>query len=219
MWTLQLWGHSCVSITVPDSPQGSARLLLDPGDLTPPLDDVGPVDAVLVTHAHPDHFDLDQIHRIGSSGVAPIYGPVAVVDQLAAAGVGGGSSAESRRLDIRGVQVDTFPAPHEVIHPELPVPQNVAYWIGERLLAPGDSFLVPAFDVDTLLLPIGAPWLKLSESVDYLRAVSPRRAVLVHGAGLATPHRLLARRLITELAPAGTTVIDPVVGEPVGLQD
>ena len=72
---------------------------------------------------------------------------------------------------------------------------------------------VPGFDVDILLLPIGAPWLKLSETVDYLRAVTPRTAVLVHGAGLAAPHRALARTLITKLAPAGTTVLDPATGE------
>jgi hypothetical protein len=34
--------------------------------------------------------------------------------------------------------------------------------------------------VDTLFVPISAPWLKLSESVDFIRAVKPRRAFALH---------------------------------------
>jgi hypothetical protein len=34
--------------------------------------------------------------------------------------------------------------------------------------------------VETLFLPINAPWLKLSESVEFVRAVAPRRAYALH---------------------------------------
>lgn len=218
-WTLQVWGHSCVSVTAAEPSQAPVRVLLDPGNLTAPLEGVGPVDAVLVTHAHPDHLDADQVRRVDASGSVAVYGPAAVVEQLATAGIGSGAAVDAGRLQVGTVTVDVIPAPHEVIHPELPLPENVAFHIGGRVLAPGDAFLVPSFDVDTLLLPAGAPWLKLSETIEYLRAVAPRRAVLVHGAGLAVPHRVLARTLITKLAPAGTTVVDPAVGEPLPLAD
>lgn len=213
-WTMQVWGHSCVSVAVEDPSQAAVRVLLDPGNLTPPLEGVGPVDAVLITHAHADHLDTGQLGRVDPSGQVPVHGPAAVVEQLAAAGRPGASAVDAGPLTVGAMTIDVLVAPHEVIHPEIPLPQNLAFHLGGRVLAPGDSFLVPSFEVDTLLLPIGAPWLKLSETIDYLRAVSPRRAVLVHGAGLATPHRVLAQTLITKLAPPGTTVLDPAVGEP-----
>jgi hypothetical protein len=34
--------------------------------------------------------------------------------------------------------------------------------------------------VDTLFVPVSAPWLKLAESLDFVRAVAPRRAFALH---------------------------------------
>jgi len=34
--------------------------------------------------------------------------------------------------------------------------------------------------VDTLFVPVSGPWLKLSQSVDFVRAVAPRRAFALH---------------------------------------
>ena len=50
---------------------------------------------------------------------------------------------------------------------------------------PGDSFYIPFEQVDVLALPSAAPWMKLSESVDYLRAMAPRVAVPIHQAILS----------------------------------
>jgi L-ascorbate metabolism protein UlaG (beta-lactamase superfamily) len=58
--------------------------------------------------------------------------------------------------------------------------------------------------VDVLGLPTGAPWLKLSEAIDFLRVVKPRLAVPIHEAVLAMPQMHYAR--FAELGPAGTEV-------------
>ena len=34
--------------------------------------------------------------------------------------------------------------------------------------------------MDTLFVPISAPWLKASESIDFVRAVAPKRAFALH---------------------------------------
>jgi L-ascorbate metabolism protein UlaG (beta-lactamase superfamily) len=39
--------------------------------------------------------------------------------------------------------------------------------------------------VSTLLLPVSAPWLKLAEMLDFVRAVAPRRAFPIHDALLS----------------------------------
>ncbi len=45
---------------------------------------------------------------------------------------------------------------------------------------PGDALFVPDEPVDVLATPAAAPWMKISEAVDYLRAVAPARAVPIH---------------------------------------
>ena len=69
-----------------------------------------------------------------------------------------------------------------MIHPDIPVIDNLAYLTRTtRSYHPGDSLVVPEdAQVDTLFLPIHAPWTKFSESLDFLRAVAPRRAYALH---------------------------------------
>ena len=55
-----------------------------------------------------------------------------------------------------------------------------------------------------LFLPTGAPWLKLSEAVDYLRAVAPAHRGPIHEAVLAMP--AMHYRMFDRLAPEQTTV-------------
>jgi L-ascorbate metabolism protein UlaG (beta-lactamase superfamily) len=45
---------------------------------------------------------------------------------------------------------------------------------------PGDALFVPDERVDVLATPAAAPWMKIAEAVDYLRAVAPRSAVPIH---------------------------------------
>ena len=101
-----------------------------------------------------------------------------------------------------------------MIHPDLaPVP-NLGFLVEESVYHPGDSFDVPAgVAVDTLFVPVTAPWLKTSESIDFVRTVRPRRAYALHDALANDAMGNLTSRLIgslggvefERLAP-GTTV-------------
>jgi hypothetical protein len=50
---------------------------------------------------------------------------------------------------------------------------------------PGDSFALPHQPVDILAVPASAPWLKLSESMDFITAVKPKRVFPTHNALLS----------------------------------
>ncbi len=215
MTTLTRWGHSCVRIEA----DGRA-LTVDPGAFSqvgPALDGVA---AVLVTHEHPDHVDLDAVVGAAAAG-ADVVAPEPVVAQLA----GRGAAAErlrvgtpGERLTVAGFTVDVLGGEHAVIHPDAPVVANLAYLVDGVVLHPGDSWTLPPADVrvDVLLVPLGAPWLRVGDVVDHVRAVRPQRLVAVHDAGLSDLGVNLAVDLVGRLGGAGpVTVLGP--GESVEL--
>jgi L-ascorbate metabolism protein UlaG (beta-lactamase superfamily) len=112
-------------------------------------------------------------------------------------------------FDIGDVHVTGTGGTHAVIHPDIPMIDNTAYLLGDsgdpaQLLHPGDSLFVPEQKVDVLALPAAAPWLKISEAIDYLRAVAPRVAVPIHQAIIADQATGIFYGRYTDMAPAGT---------------
>ena len=214
-WRLTTLGHSCVLVEIPAA-NSPVRMLLDPGNLTPPLENIGAVDALLITHMHPDHVDSEQVRRARATSSAPVYGPQSAMDLLADGGLEDLHTVRSGEvLSIASVDVVVNATQHAPIYRGIPLPENIAYRIGARLYAPGDSFAPVDAPVDVLLLPLAGPWMKLAETVDYLRTVMPKVAVLVHDAGLADPHRELHRGVVTRFAPEGTRILAPGVNQTV----
>jgi L-ascorbate metabolism protein UlaG (beta-lactamase superfamily) len=172
---LTKFGHACVRIE-----HGDATVVVDPGMFTEP-EAVDGATAVLVTHEHPDHWTADHLARAD----APIFTISAVAAQLPlelrerVTVVTPGSSHDV------GVPMTVVGEKHAVIHPELPHFDNSGYLltVGDTsIFHPGDALTVPDEPVDVLLLPVSAPWLKISEAIDYGRAVRARRNVAIHDA-------------------------------------
>ena len=145
-----------------------------------------------------------QIVNLGQSCVLVEIGNAR---QLVDAGIAHRVVSPGEQLELAGATIDVIGGDHGVIHPDIPVIPNNGYLIdgGDgTILHPGDSFTVVNRDVDVLLLPTAAPWLKVSEAVDYLRAVDPGLAVPIHQAILAKPEKYYG--LFRELAPVATAV-------------
>ncbi|MGH3788984.1 MAG: MBL fold metallo-hydrolase [Pseudonocardiaceae bacterium] len=203
-------GQSCVLIET-----GTARLLLDPGVYSTGFDELTGLDAILVTHQHPDHLDLARLPALlAANPTVQLLVDHGSAPQLTGVGVAHHVVAPGQRLELAGTAVDVIGGDHGVIHPDIPVVPNNGYLIdgdAGTVLHPGDSFVPPGRNVDLLLLPTAAPWLKVSEAVDYLRAVAPPLAVPIHQAILAKPDKHYG--LFRELAPAATMVHIAPYGE------
>lgn len=186
------FGHACVRIE-----SGSTTVVLDPGGWTE-RDAVQGAGAVLVTHEHPDHLDPDNLRAAD----APIYTIDAVARAIAEQAPDLAERvtvvAPGDRLDL-GVPVSVVGEKHAVIHPELPRFDNSGYLLeveGRRILHPGDALTEQPGELDLLLLPVHAPWSKISEVIDYGRAVGAPLSVAIHD-GLLNERGLgLAQRLV-----------------------
>ncbi|WP_214367418.1 MBL fold metallo-hydrolase [Pseudonocardia sp. H11422] len=193
------FGHACVLLDT-----GAARLLIDPGLFSAGFEDLTGLNAVLITHQHFDHLDTDRLDPLLRANPDARL----IVDAGSAKQVAGLEHEVTRpgeTLQVAGARVGVLGGDHAVIYPDLGTVPNNGYLVDGTHLHPGDAFVpAPEPGLQVLFLPAAAPWMKVSESVDYLRAVAPRTAVPIHEAVLSKAGQKVHYGLFEQLAPKGT---------------
>ena len=170
---LTKFGHSCVRFD-----DGDRSLVIDPGAFSNVDAALDGVDAILVTHEHMDHLDVDKVSAaLRADSRLRIHAPQAVLDKIDGIGEQGVAVRGGESFDAAGFAIRTFGDQHAVIHPLVPCVANVGYLVADTVYHPGDSLVIPPFGMSTLLLPAMAPWAKVSEIIDYAVAA---RAAHVH---------------------------------------
>ncbi|MEU0630293.1 MBL fold metallo-hydrolase [Streptomyces sp. NPDC005989] len=179
--TLTKKTHSCIRLE-----KDGRTLVIDPGGLSEEDAAVG-ADAMLVTHEHFDHFDEGRLRAgMEANPAAEIWTLRSVADRLTAAFPGRVHTVgHGDTFTAAGFDVQVHGELHAVIHPDIPRITNIGFLVDGSLFHPGDALTVPDRPVDTLMLPVMAPWNKISEVIDYVREVRPRRAIDIHDALLA----------------------------------
>jgi L-ascorbate metabolism protein UlaG (beta-lactamase superfamily) len=168
-------GHACVRLEKDD-----AALVIDPGIWSGP-DALAGANAILITHEHADHLDTDRVRAAlsGNAGLG-VWTNASVAALLAEFGPRVHSVADGDTFTAAGFSVHVYGQDHAQIHRDIPIVTNTGFAVDGQVFHPGDALTVPQEQVRTLLLPINAPWLKVSEMIDYARAVAPERGYAIH---------------------------------------
>lgn len=199
------FGHSCLHVDI----EGTT-LLFDPGNFSHGFEGITGLAAILITHQHPDHADPMRLPAlVEANPAAALY-----ADPQTAAMLGGNWRAvhPGDEFTVGGVRVRGAGGRHAVIHPEIPVIDNISYLLDDgehpaKLMHPGDALFVPDEPVEVLATPAAAPWMKISEAVDYLRAVAPRHAVPIHQGIIAAEARGIFYGRLTEMTETDFRVL------------
>lgn len=202
-------GHACVLV---ETGRG-ARILLDPGTYSEGFEGVRDLDAVLITHQHPDHVDRDRLpDLLAANPRADLVTDEETAAALARLPTAARPVRPGDRFTLAGAQVEVVGGRHAFVYDDVPALANVGYVLdGGAFYHPGDSLVVPDVQVDVLAAPAGAPWLKLAEAIDFVRAVRPRVAVPVHERTLA--RTAMSYGMLETFSPVGTAFSPLPLGE------
>jgi L-ascorbate metabolism protein UlaG (beta-lactamase superfamily) len=178
-------GHACLLVEIAD-----ARVLLDPGTFSPAAGDQRDLDAVLVTHQHPDHLDVDRLPDLlaANPGVQLLADPESA-NLLHGKGIGAQAVAGGDTATVKAVTVTGVGEMHALIHDEVPRIHNTGMRVsadGEpTLFHPGDALDGEPGDVDVLAFPLSAPWSRSRDMTAFLRRLGAPHAIPIHDAILS----------------------------------
>ncbi len=174
------------------------QLLIDPGIYSPTLPKLENVVGVVLTHLHDDHSYLPHVAAIKQQFPnVRIFGPADVAIKL------GEIDCEvvmhGSRIEVGEFSLDFFGDLHQEIHRSIPLVQNVGVLVNSKLYYPGDSYTQCEYSFELLACPSAAPWMKISDLIDYLEAVKPQRAFATHNAILSEHGHVLQNNRIREI--------------------
>jgi L-ascorbate metabolism protein UlaG (beta-lactamase superfamily) len=185
------------------------RILIDPGNFSEAWHSLTDLDAVLVTHQHPDHLDPQNLPALlAANPAAIVLVEPSILDlvssgDLPSLGENAAGLQSGSQETVGDVVVTAVGGQHAIIHRDIPRIGNVGYVLRSpgqpTLFHPGDSFEAIPDAVDILAVPAYGPWAAMKETIDFVRAVGALEGFPIHDELLNDRGRTLALNRLNEM--------------------
>lgn len=182
--------QSCVVVEKDDG----GRILVDPG--APALaersvDQFGPIDVVLYTHQHYDHFERGSMLELLDRG-AEVHANANVCQVI------GDDLAHEVRdgepFRAAGFEILPRDLPHMEMMDGTPGPPNTGFLFDGVCFHPGDGWQIEGFEALAALLPIAGPSMSFREAYRLLQNLRADYAVPIHYDVFTASPELFAER-------------------------
>ena len=158
------------------------RIVFDPVEFNKTIPRLNNVVAVIITHKHSDHLQIEVIKKIirdnSDAKIITTSDAASFIEDSIIAKAG-------ESYEIGGFKLDFFGKNHAAIIPGQIPCENIGVVVNGSIMNPGDSFDYPDIGAKVLFVPISAPWLKIAESMDFVDRVKPQIVIPVHDALLS----------------------------------
>lgn len=205
---LTKYEHACFTLE-----KDGKTLVVDPGTWTNDFVVAENVIAVVITHEHADHFDPNKLAAIYNKNPESLLITLEDIAQKMPNHTSQSVNIGSK-LSVGPFELEFFGGNHAVIHPDYDQFANLGVLINETLYYPGDSLAVPDKPVRVLALPVTAPWLKVSEAIDFMRSIEPELVFPTHDAIASEDGKALVDRLVGSFAEKSKIkyhrIVDPI---------
>jgi L-ascorbate metabolism protein UlaG (beta-lactamase superfamily) len=176
-------GHSAVLVET-----GDARVLIDPGNFSDGWHGLTDLDAILITHSHPDHADPEHLPGlVRANPHAKVYVEPSIVLAEEAGKfpeVHADALAAGEQVVVGDLLVTAVGGQHAVIHRDIPLLGNVGFVLRSEgqptLFHPGDALTAVPGGVDILAVPMMGPWAAMKETIDFVREVGALEGFPIH---------------------------------------
>ncbi len=185
--------------------EAGVTVLTDPGNFTDAQNNLPGLDGSVITHEHQAHFHGEAGNaglKNNPSAVVVTNSAVATIMQKEGIAATVQVVGDGQSGSIKGVEIAGFGKDHALVYPpNMGLCENTGYFISGKLYFPGDNFHNPQKPVDVLALPVAGPWMKMSDAIDFAKAIKPRIAFGVHDGIIVPPFRGFIGRALTMFVP------------------
>ncbi len=159
----------------------SKRLLIDPGSFVTQqhsVDDLLPLDAILITHEHPDHADPSllqslvdkvKIPVIANESTARVLGPVVTR-----------AIHDKEEFEVAGFKVMAADLPHCLMVDGSEGPQNTGYLIDTTFFTPGDGTDIDSIKAKNAAVPIAGPDISPHDVYHLIKQIGCTTVIPMH---------------------------------------
>jgi len=188
---LTKYGHACVFIE-----KDGKNLVIDPGAFTDLPKYLSNVVAVVYTHSHGDHVDSGNLDLLVKANKdITVYAESETMAELAGIDCNKVIVDESITVEVGGFELSLYYIDHAIIWKNSPC-KNLAVLVDDFYYYPGDSFYIIDKPAKIAGVPVSAPWLKLTDAIQFVHDVKADKAMPTHNGLMNDAGHMVAHNVL-----------------------